>query len=64
MNKNKASKAEVQSTQLNQFQTNQDTEFSNELASDAQAAFSNENNNVSKNMNKNMKNNMNNQQNK
>ncbi|SIR40332.1 MULTISPECIES: hypothetical protein [unclassified Paenibacillus] len=39
MGKNKASKAEVQSTKLNTFSEN-DTEFSNELTSDAKAAFS------------------------
>ncbi|CDN44071.1 hypothetical protein [Paenibacillus sp. P22] len=39
MGKNKASKAEVQSTKLNTFAEN-DTEFSNELTSDAKAAFS------------------------
>ncbi|MGU3472160.1 hypothetical protein ACLBWT_13570 [Paenibacillus sp. D51F] len=38
MDKKKASKAEVQSTKLNTFSEN-DTEFSNELTSDAKAAF-------------------------
>lgn len=55
MGKNKASKAEVQATKLNQFQSNQDTEFSSDLTADAQAAFGdNANNNLNNNVNNNL----------
>lgn len=39
MGKNKASKADVQSTKLNSFAANQDTEFAQDLTADAKAAF-------------------------